>query len=168
MNTSYACNSERRVCRPLARGLTKSWTSQCQVALIRRLTRNFWWRFASTRFNATHGLQIFSSGERNRDSLGDYAITHGGRHLSWNRIQCCSSGHAGRCGGQVGPDISGARSVWQRANHFVSNGAQRSGAGFLSFGGLVTLLQAATGPVAECARKVPAAGPRAGGTQLRL
>ena len=113
--------------------------------------------------------QFFSSGERNRDSLGDYAITPGRRHhLSWNRIQCYSSGHAGRCGGQVRSDISGARSVWQTANHFVSNGAQRSGAGFLSLGGLVTLLQAATGPVAECTRKVPAAGPRAGGTQLRL
>jgi hypothetical protein len=33
---------------------------------------------------------------------------------------------------------------------------------------LVTLLQAATGPVAECTRKVPAAGPRASGTQLRF
>jgi hypothetical protein len=41
--------------------------------------------------------------ERNRDSLGDYAITPGRRHLSWNRIQCYSSGNAGVAVGKSAP-----------------------------------------------------------------
>jgi hypothetical protein len=60
-------------------------------------------RFASTGFNAAHQLQSFSSGERNRDSLGDYAITHGRRHLSWNRIQCYSSEQPGVAVGKSAP-----------------------------------------------------------------
>ena len=43
---------------------------------IRRSTRNFLWRFASTRFNAAHGLQIFSGGgTESRQSWGlcDYS-----------------------------------------------------------------------------------------------
>ena len=152
----------------MARGLTKSWASQCQVARSEDRLVTFNGALHLPDLMRRMACSSSLARERNRDSFGDYAITPGRRHLSWNRIQCYSSGNARRCGGQVRPDISGARSVWQRANHFVSNGAQRSGAGFLSFGGLVTLLQAATGPVAECTRKVPAAGPRAGGTQLRL
>ena len=57
---------------------------------------------------------------------------------------------AGVPAGKPAPPIPGARSVRERANTFVSDGTQRSGAPVLSLGRLVTLLQTATGPVAEC------------------
>src|ERR1700732_5356035 len=100
---------------------------------------------------ADYELQMFSRNHRRIEPvLGAQATTKAGTGLSGHGIKACSPEPARRSRGQACPPIPSARSVRERANTFVSDGTQRSGAPVLSLGRLVTLLQTATGSVAEC------------------
>src|SRR6202040_3815597 len=100
--------------------------------------------------------------------LEGHATITGGTRLACYGLRSCSPELARSSCGQACPPIPGARSVRKRANTLVSDGTQRSGAAVLPLGRLVTLLQTATGSVAECTLNVPPAGRRAGCHQLRL
>jgi hypothetical protein len=85
------------------------------------------------------------------DKVGEgYASIGGETYLAWVSARSVGPRHAWRTSWEARSSIPDARSVRERANTIVSDGTQRFGAPFLPFFGLVTLLQTATGSVAEC------------------